>query len=278
MTRFLSLLAALLFAGAATAQETPAETDPMTESGMEAVADTTEPEITFDPERSRTLSAEGDALFEAEDYDGALEQYTLGLAYDSTYAKNALGQARSHFRMGDMNAALAAYDMAVELGTGVEGMANIVDRAQSESAQIRENMAEQQSVQAISDKITRATQLLSAEPVSENNAQSAFELMEEARMADYDSSQVAFYYAKALNVLNRSEEAAHYANIAVDQSEGQPDRSAYFIQLGLAEMGLGNTDAAREAFEATQGGAWEAWGTHYLGQLDSDASGSEAGG
>ena len=275
MTRFLPLLAALLFAGAATAQDN--STEPM-EAGMEAVTDSTESEITFDPERSRQLAAEGDELIRNRNFDGALEQYTLGFAYDSTYAKNPFGQARAHAGMRNFDEAMAAYRLAIELGTDVEGMGTVVEAAQNELAQIEETLAAAQSQQAIADKITRATTMLQSEPVSENAARTAYGLLEEARMADYDSSQVAFYYAKALNVLGQADEAIHYATIAVEQSEGQPDRSAYFIQLGLAQMNAGNTDAAREAFEATQGGAWEAWGTHYLGQLEDEEGGDAATG
>jgi tetratricopeptide (TPR) repeat protein len=285
MTRFLPLLAALLFAGAATAQDTdtPAETAPM-EASMEAAADTSESAITFDPERARTLAAEGDELLRNRDFDGAMEQYTLGFAYDSTYAKNPFGQARAHKGLRQLEDAIAAYRLALDLstddeGTPVEGMTNIATAAETELAELEEVIAQRQSAQAIASKIQRATTMLQSEPVSENAAQTAYGLLEEARMADYDSSQVAFYYAKALNVLGRTDEAVHYANLAVEQSEGQADRSAFFIQLGLAQMNAGNTGEAREAFEATQGGAWEAWGTHYLSQLDEqEGGGDEAGG
>jgi len=273
MTRFLPLLAAVLFAGSAVAQDTP--TDSASDEMMEASADTVV--VTFDPDQSRALSVLGDSLFKAANYAAALETYTEGFGLDSTYAKNPFGQARSYVRLNDLPAAMLAYRKSIELAEGVEGMGNIFTTARDERRVIEARMEELQGAQAIADKISRATTLLQAEPVSENNATTAYELLEDVRVnADYDSSQVAFYYAKALNVLGRSDEATHYAQIAVDQSEGQDDRSAFFIQLGLAHMGADNEDGAREAFTAAREGAWAGWADHYLGQLDADDE--EAGG
>ena len=98
-------------------------------------------------------------------------------------------------------------------------------------------------------------------------------LLEEARVAGYDSSQVAFYYAKALNTIGQYDEAVHYADIAVEKSEGQPDRSAFFIQLGIAQRGTGNSDEARESFNAAKEGSWAAWAEYYLNEMDSEAAG-----
>lgn len=271
MTRFLPLLAALLFAGAATAQDTPTET-------MEAAADTTEPAITFNPERARQLAAEGDALFGEKNFDGALDQYTLGFEYDSTYAKNPFGQARSYVQLRKLREATAAYRTAIALSDGVEGMSAITSSARRELAAVEETLSAQASSQAITEKIQRASAILQSEPVSANSAETAYTLMEEAREAGYDSSLVAFFYSKALNVMERHEEALPYAELALAQSEGQPDRSGFYIQLGLAHWGAGNEAEAREAFAATEGGAWAGWGTHYIGQMDKEASAETEGG
>ena len=272
MTRFFPLLAALLFAGAAFAQDTPVDSSDMVAPDMEATADTTEPAITYDPDRSRELATQADALFASDDFAGALELYTQGYSLDSTYAKNPFGQARSYVGLKQLSEAMTAYRKAIELGEGTEGMANVVAAARRERRAIEESMAAQQDAQAIADKITRATAMLQAEPLSESAATTAYGLLEEARMADYDSSQVAFYYAKALNAMGRPDDAIHYAQMAVEQSEGQADRSAFYIQLGLAQMGADNEEAAREAFTAAKTGAWSAWAEHYLAELDKEAA------
>ncbi|OZC01958.1 hypothetical protein BSZ36_02550 [Rubricoccus marinus] len=243
---------------------------------MEMMADTVEV-VTFDPDRSRMLSMQADSLFKASDYEMALERYSEGYELDSTYAKNPFGQARSYVRLNNLKAAMVSYRKAIELAEGVEGMGNIFDAAREERRVVEARIEEEQGAQAVNDKITRATTLLQAEPLSESAANTAFELLEDVRMnADYDSSQVAFYYAKALNALGRSQEATHYAQLAVDQSEGQPDRSAYFIQLGLAHMGAENEDAAREAFTAAKEGSWASWAEYYLNEMEN--ANAEAGG
>ncbi|MEM1056552.1 MAG: hypothetical protein AAGI52_13600 [Bacteroidota bacterium] len=269
MTRTFLFAAALLFAGTAHAQDAPTTDD------MEAAVDTTA--ITFSPELSRELATTGDSLFAARDFTAALAAYTEGFEMDSTYAKNPFGQARTYVRMRELPQAVAAYDLAIQLGDGAEGMANIVASAREEKAAIEANLAERASAEALNAKITRATNLLNAEPVTESAAQTAYELLEETREAGYDSSQVAFFYAKALNTIGQFEDATHYATIAVEQSEGQPDRSGFFIQLGLAHKGAGDTEAAREAFNAAKEGSWSAWADYYLNEMESEAS-EEAGG
>ncbi|HIG73709.1 MAG TPA: hypothetical protein EYQ24_03765 [Bacteroidetes bacterium] len=270
MTRFLFLAVAVLFSGSAFAQDTPTDVTVDVEVDVTVVDDSSA--ITFDPDSSRALATLGDSLFAARDYSAALDAYTTGFELDSTYAKNPFGQARTYVRMRQYEDAVGAYAIAIEIGDGVEGMTNIVSAAREEKAEIESGLAERASAQEITDKVTRASNLLAAEPVTESAAQTAYELLEEARTAGFDSSQVAFYYAKALNTLGQFDEAVHYANVAVDQSEGQPDRSAFFIQLGIAQKGAGNTDEAREAFTSAKEGSWAAWADYYLNEMESEAS------
>ncbi len=62
-----------------------------------------------------------------------------------------------------------------------------------------------------------------------------------------------------------------YAQTAVETSSGQPDRSAYYIQLGLVQRGAGDMDAARSAFESAKDGSWASWADHYLREMDTAA-------
>ncbi len=125
--------------------------------------------------------------------------------------------------------------------------------------------------QATATKVQQATEMLSGNEITEEQASEAYTLLEQARLDGYDPNLVAFYYAKALNAMGRGAAAGPVAETAVAASEGQADRSAFYIQLGLAHMGAGNNAEARAAFEAiTDGQAWYGWAQHYIGQIDAE--------
>jgi tetratricopeptide (TPR) repeat protein len=134
-------------------------------------------------------------------------------------------------------------------------------------------MSQQATASERAAKVQRATNMLQVDPVSEAVASQAYALLEEARETGYDANLVAFYYAKALNVMGRSADAIPYAQSAVDAADASTDRSAFHIQLGLAHMGAGNNAEARAAFEAAKTGAWAGWADHYIRQLPEEGTG-----
>ena len=93
--------------------------------------------------------------------------------------------------------------------------------AQRGLSQLTSALDQQASATERAAKVQRASTMLQADPVSEGAASQAFTLLEEARVAGYDANLVAFYYAKALNVMGRSADAIPYAQTAVDASDGQ---------------------------------------------------------
>jgi tetratricopeptide (TPR) repeat protein len=185
MTRIALLAVALLFSAPAFAQDTPTtDVDVTVEIDVTVVDDSTD---ALNPDQARALAVLGDSLFRADDLSGALDAYTEGFEFDTTYAKNPFGQARTYVRMRELPQAAEAYRLAIDLGDGAEGMANIVTTAREELTAVEANLAERQSAEALNAKITRATNLLNAEPVTESAAQTAYELLEETREAGYDS-------------------------------------------------------------------------------------------
>ena len=58
------------------------------------------------------------------------------------------------------------------------------------------------------------------------------------------------------------------AEQAVEANADVEDKSAYYIELGLARQGAGDVAGAREAFEMAREGAWSGWAEHYLRELD----------
>ena len=283
----LTLLAAfaLAFATPASAQEAVPDTLALPADSVAAEA---EPAIEPDPERARELYEEGRSALTAKDYETALNEFDQSLLYNDSYAVAALGRGQALAQLGRLDDSRSALESAVAMAKASDA-ANAGDVAQSAQRYLdqindviaqREAAADQQrqaqAAQAASaeaaateGKVNEAIAILQANEVTEAQAIDAYALLEQARIAGYDTEQVSFYYAKALNAMNRGADAIPYAETALAQSEGQEDRSLYYIQLGLANMGAGNADAARTAFESVEEGqSWHGWAQHYLRELD----------
>ena len=283
----LPLLAAFALALAAPASAQEAAPDTL---GLPAdsVAAEAEPVIEPDPERARELYEQGRTALTAQDYETALNEFDQSLLYNESYAVAALGRGQALAQLGRLEDSRSALESAVAMAEASDA-ANASDVARSAQryldqindviAQREAAAAQQQQAQAAQaasaeaaateGKVNEAIAVLQANEVTEAQAIDAYALLEQARLAGYDAEQVAFYYAKALNAMNRGADAVPYAETALAQSEGQEDRSLYYIQLGLAHMGAGNADDARAAFEAIgEGQSWHSWAQHYLRELD----------
>lgn len=276
---FAPLTLALALAVPASAQEVPA--DPVALPADSAAVDSTAA-IEPDPERARELYQEGRTALTANDYERALNQFDQALLYNDSYAVAALGRGQALAQLGRLEDSRSALESAIAMAeasdaSNVAGPAQryldqitsaIESREAAAAAQQQAAAAEQASA-ATTQKVEQAVAVLQGAEVTEAQAIDAYALLEQARMAGYDTEQVAFYYAKALNAMNRGADALPYAETALAQSEGQADRSLYYIQLGLANMGAGNADAARSAFESIEEGqTWHGWAQHYLRELD----------
>ena len=272
----LSLFAAAAFAAApAFAQDMP--TEPMPAPADTVMADTTvaEPVFVPSPEKARELYSEGNERLQRSDFEGAIEKYDESLMNNPAYSYPALGRAQALVALGRNDEARAAFDQAIALGN-TAGKADVVRGATEQLAAMNERDAQaaeaQASAQAISDAVTNAAALLQNDPVTEAQATEALGLLQTAEAGGVDASGLAFYYAKAHLTLGQFAEAVPYAQTAVDASEGQPDRSAYYIQLGLVQRGAGNLDEARAAFEGAKAGSWSSWAEHYLREMDAAAA------
>ena len=292
MTRS-ALLAALalgLSAAPASAQTTPTEMPAMPADSVvtdSLAADSTATVIEPDADRARELYREGLDLYRADNLDESLLKYEESLLYGESFAPSGLGRAQVLTRLGRLEDARNAFEAAVAMAEasdasnasdiqtaarrGLEQVTEAISAREAAASAAQQNQAATEAAQATQEKITQATEMLSANEITMAQATDAYALLEQARMDGYDPDLVAFYYAKALNAMERGADAVPYAETAVTASEGQADRSPFYIQLGLAHMGAGNTDQARAAFQQiTEGQAWHGWAQHYIGQLDSE--------
>jgi tetratricopeptide (TPR) repeat protein len=203
---------------------------------------------------------EGNDLLRAEDYEGALSKYEQGLALDSTNGKNAYGRALALAQLDREDDAVAAFQQAIRLSDAARD-AETADAARRALGLISYN---------------RALALLQANPLPQPTAEEALPLLEEAEAGHVDASQLPYQLARVHNVLGNYDEAERYAQQAVEANADVEDKSAYYIELGLARQGAGNVEGAREAFEQARNGAWSGWAEHYLQQLDAQGAEGDA--
>ena len=274
----LSLLALGLASLPASAQDTPAT--PADSVALDSVATDSVEVIEADPERARGLYNEGRGFLQASDFENALAKFDEALVYNETYAAASLGRAQALAQLGRYEDSRSAAEATVALAeaSDISNAETIKGAAERLLAQVNQVMearaqAQAQSQQAAAQqettgKVNQAVQMLNPFEVDEATAIEAYALLEQARMAGYDADQVAFFYAKALNAMDRGADAVPYAETAVTASEGQADRSPYYYQLGLAHMSAGNTEEARAAFEAIgESDSLHGWAQHQIGQL-----------
>ncbi len=275
-------LLALLALGLTTAASAQSDSGEMPIDSMAVAADSVDAPIELDPEQARVLYDEGAALLRARDFEASLLKFEEALVYNPSYAAAGLGVAQSLAAQRRLEDARTAYESAIALAeaSDASNAADIRDTAQSQLARVvaaldqrAANAAAQQAqagANATAEKVAEATQLLSGNEISMEQATDAYALLEQARLDGYDADLVAFFYAKALNAMERGADAVPFAETAVANADPAADNSAIYIQLGLAHMGAGNDAEARAAFEAiTEGQAWHGWAQHYIGQIGS---------
>ena len=273
MTRFptLCLLALGLAALPASAQEMPTDS---------AATDTVEV-IQADPERARALYDEGRVALQASDFEAALGKFDEAMVYNDTYAAASLGRAQALAQLRRFADSRTAAETTVALAEATdasnsETIKNAAQKLIDQVTQVLDAQEQSQAAaaeQATAGKINEAVQMLNPFEVDQATAMDAYALLEQARMEGYDPDQVAFFYAKALNAMDRGADAVPYAETALAASEGQADQSPYYYQLGLAHMSAGNTAEARAAFEAIgENDSLHGWAQHQIGQLDAGSN------
>lgn len=284
MTRLPLLgLAGVLFAAAPANAQTTTDSS-MMDTPTEMMADTTMADSSaataIDTPRATELNTAAVRL-EGSDKAGALALYDQALVADPTYPPALLGRGNMLSNLGRNEEARSSYEAAAaaaaergseyaRVGTTATTNAGLVSDMLVQEAEVaRQNAASDQQAAAVvlqSDAIDQATALLAQDPFTAEAAQQVYDQLERAREAGYDASLLAFQYARSLNTLDRGAEALPYAQQALDAS-ADADKSAYYIQLGIAQRLSGNDPAAREAFTQAKSGSWAGWADYYLADM-----------
>ena len=223
---------------------------------------TPEPEVIVvqTPENeARKRFNEGNDLLRQEDYGGALAKFEEGLAEDPTSNKNAYGRALALVQLDREDDAIEAFEQAIALSDTA---------SDTETATAARRAV---GTMAFNDGMS----LMAANPLPRATAEQALPMLTRADEYGVESNQLAYQLARAQNALGNHDEAARYAERAIEDNADVDDKSAYYIELGLAHMNGGNADDARAAFEMAREGSWSGWADHYLRELD---GGEAAGG
>ena len=291
----LGVAGALFAAPVATAQTTTTPAAPGT-VGMTAdtlmTADSTVAVRIVDTDGARVLYRAGYALAGASADEaslrGALGKFDEALVADDTFPPALYGRANALGRLGRLEEARAGYEAAIAASQGEANKA-YRDAATTALAEVETIIADNAVVAAQNAAIERqntavaaqtvavgqAAALLAEFPLTAENATTGYAQLEAAREAGYDANLLSFYYAKALNALGRGAEALPYAQQALDAST-DADKSAYYIQVGLANRFAGDDAAARIAFQEAKTGSWSSWADHYLAEMgDAPAPGTD---
>lgn len=270
MTRFLALVGALFVAAPALAQTTEAPAADSVATDAVAVR-------VPDPSLARDLFRTGQEQARAGNHEAALATYDEALFHDPSFAGALAGRAQSLAQLGRLPEARSGFEAALAAATGPEN-AQVRTASQRAIEQITTAIEQRSSAagaaataQRQADQAREAVGLLQLEPVSESNATQAIGLLDNLRAEGFDTAPYAFQYARAYNVLGRGAEAVPYAQASVESAQG--DRSAFYIQLGLAYRQAGNAAEARAAFESAKEGSWSGWAEHYLREMDAETGG-----
>ena len=252
----LTLLAALVFASAlsAQAQTDPADLPPPTAADTVAV-DSAAVVISPDPERALALYNEGLSLYRDDDFEGALAKYDESLLYGESFAPAGFGRGQALYNLGRLEDSRNALEAAVAMSRAsdapnagqlqaasqqwLDTVTQTIEAREANAAAAQQQQAAASAAQEITEKVSRATEMLSGNEVTFEQGADAYALLEQAREAGYDADQAALYYAKALTAMERGADAVPYAETALAASEGQADRSANYIVLGQAHLAAG---------------------------------------
>lgn len=264
LSRFAALLALVVTLAASPTKAQTSESDSMRAERVSTPTETEAP-VQRDTVLAKDLFRTASEQLQRGARDSALVTFNRGLDADPMSVGHAYGKAQVLVQLERFDEAIPALRHAVEMAEE-QGRTQIYDAANSMFGQVSYN---------------RASDLMQTSQINESQAQRVLVFLEAAEESGIERPSLPYYFAKAYNAIGQYEEAVSYAEAAVEANSDQSDLSPYYIELGIAKMNTGNSEAARAAFEQAKNGAWSQWAEHYLSQLESEetpSGGEEAAG
>jgi tetratricopeptide (TPR) repeat protein len=261
----LSLAALLALSAPAMAQETPPADSTVDTTAAAAAATPAAPAAPLDEAGARARFDEGRALLQAGNFQGALAKFQEGLRLNEGSLSNRLGAATALEQLERDDDAVEQLDLLIATATAV-GNEEFVSEGRNRKAAVTLRVAVAAAMAAIQDQQT----------VTPEKAAEVLPLFETVT-EDVPGAGFQYQYARVLNALGRHADAIPHAQRATE-AEDVTDKSAFFIELGLAYRGAGDVMAARGAFEQARTGTWAGWAEHYLRELETaPADGASTG-
>ena len=191
----------------------------------------------------------GFLALQQENYETALDHFTVGVEAYPTFAMNHRGRAMVLQDTEQIDAAMQAYAKAIEVGRA---------NGDYKTANQAEN--------AIRDYyIYQASQRLSAENPSDADAAAALETIAELKQYLELGANAYYYMAVAHDAQGDFEQAIALSDQALELHNGsRTDKAKIYFIKGEALMELGQNPAARQAFENASYGQYQASAKHYL--------------
>jgi len=179
--------------------------------------------------------AVGNGLYKADQFDSALVYFNLATEADSNYEKAYFGKALTYRKMEDTENFLEAIDNTIEAAL------------QSNKDQIA-TKAEETARDYLLIRGQKAVQAKSYEEASG--------LLEKVVVYDPDSKEAFYLLGLSHNALKNWSKSMKAINKAIDLETGTGDDLAkLYYELGTAYYGLGDNEAACEAYsKAAEGG------------------------
>lgn len=174
----------------------------------------------------------GQVLLKKEKPDMAIEEFNKALTINPKDYKTFLGLAMAYKEKGDLDQMLQNADKTISLVEGKTKAAKYGDNA----------------------KKIAATELFNAGALDiKNNPAKAIEYLTKSLNYSEGTADTYYYLAIANNKTKNFAAAVENANKALEMKEG--DKSDIYFELGQAQQGTGNNEAACTAFKSVTAGA-----------------------
>lgn len=196
----------------------------------------------------------GRSALQKENFDDALNYFDLGIKQYPSNAKNYLARASTLKKMDRMDDAIQAFAQTMEVATA---------GSDTQTARQAEEAIRGHYIFLASTALSR-----NGARTSRADAQEAMTYITELLQYVEPDADTYYYTAESLKVEGDFEESVAKADQALEIHRGsRTDKAKIYFVKGEALMGLGQIDAAKDAFRNAAYGNYRASAEHYIETL-----------